>query len=298
MAQAIDLILPGEAELTREEQSAADSYLLPTGPFADGQIPTLEVEGLITRQAWRIEGEGLTTLKLLTPLRNQLKDAGYDILLDCTDKECGGFDFRFNTSILPAPDMFVDLFDYRFLSAQRTNGTSAEYVSCLVSVTGQTGYLQLITVGGGEAPKVEIGAAETVTPATPPQPAGTSNLIEHLVAEGHVVLPDLVFDSGSSSLAEGPYASLAALAGFLNQDASRRVALVGHTDTVGGLDPNVALSRRRAASVLERLVSRYNVPREQMESNGMGYLSPVAPNTTEQGREANRRVEAVLLNTE
>ena len=45
-------------------------------------------------------------------------------------------------------------------------------------------------------------------------------------------------------------------------------------------------------------MSRYEVPRAQMESNGMGYLSPVAPNTTEAGREANRRVEAVLLNAE
>lgn len=298
MAPALDLTLPAEAELTREEQSAADTYLMPTGAYADGGIPSLKVEGLVTRQAWRVEGDGLTTLKLLAPLRDQMTDAGYDILFDCADTECGGFDFRFNTSVLPAPDMFVNLFDFRFLSARKAEGPGAEYISCLVSVTGQTGYVQLVTVGGGEAPKVEIGAVDSVTPATPPQPAETAKLVEHLLAQGHVILPDLEFDSGSSSLAEGPYDSLAALAGFLNADASRRVALVGHTDTVGGLDANVALSRRRAASVLERLVSRYNVPRAQMESNGMGYLSPVAPNTSEEGREANRRVEAVLLNTE
>jgi len=80
-------------------------------------------------------------------------------------------------------------------------------------------------------------------------------------------------------------------------DESRRVALVGHTDAKGGLETNVALSQRRAASVLERLAGRYKVPRVQMESNGMGYLSPVANNTTREGRDANRRVEAVLLNT-
>ncbi|QEW24453.1 Outer membrane porin F precursor [Roseovarius indicus] len=298
MASALDLTVPGEAELTRKEQSAAGSYLLPTGPFSDGQVPSIDVEGLVSRQAWRIEGEALTTLKLLVPLRDQLTEEGYEILLDCADRECGGFDFRFNTEILPAPDMFVDLFDFRFLSARKTDGPSAEYVSCLVSVTGQTGYLQLVTVGGGEAPKVEIGAVDTASPASPPLPAGTADIVDQLRSQGHVVLPDLVFDSGSSALAEGSYDSLAALAGFLNEDASRRIALVGHTDTVGGLDTNVALSRRRAASVLERLVSRYEVPRAQMESNGMGYLSPVAPNTTEAGREANRRVEAVLLNTE
>ncbi|MEQ8896257.1 MAG: OmpA family protein [Roseovarius sp.] len=298
MAQALDLTVPGDADLTREEQSAAESYLLPTGPYAEGQVPSIDVEGLVTRQAWRIEGEGLTTLKLLTPLRDQLQEAGYEILFDCADRACGGFDFRFNTSVLPAPDMFVDLFDFRFLSARREKGASTQYVTCLVSLTGETGYLQLVIVGGGEAPKVEIGEIDTVTPATPPQPVEAAKLVEQLLGQGHVVLSDLEFESGSASLSEGPYDSLAALAGFLNGDAARRIALVGHTDTVGGLDPNVALSRRRAASVLERLVSRYEVPRAQMESNGMGYLSPVAPNTTEAGREANRRVEAVLLNAE
>ncbi|MEQ8290733.1 MAG: OmpA family protein [Roseovarius sp.] len=298
MAQALDLTVPGDADLTREEQSAADSYLLPTGPYSDGQVPSIDVEGLVTRQSWRIEGEGLTTLKLLTPLRDQLREAGYEILFDCADRECGGFDFRFNISVLPAPDMFVDLFDFRFLSARRKDGPAVEYVTCLVSLTGETGYLQLVIVGDGQAPTVEIGDIGTLSPVAPPQPVEAAKLIEQLMGQGHVVLPDLEFDSGSAALAEGPYDSLAALAAFLNGNAARRIALVGHTDTVGGLDPNVALSRRRAASVLERLVSRYEVPRAQMESNGMGYLSPVAPNTTEAGREANRRVEAVLLSAE
>ncbi|MCR9113710.1 MAG: OmpA family protein, partial [Rhodobacteraceae bacterium] len=39
-------------------------------------------------------------------------------------------------------------------------------------------------------------------------------------------------------------------------------------------------------------------PRQQLEAGGMGYLSPLTTNLTPEGREANRRVEAVLLNTE
>lgn len=301
MAAALDLSVPGDAELTREEQSAADTYLVPTGPHAEGQIPSIKAEGTITRQAWRIEGEGLTTLTLLRPMREQLVQAGYEILFDCADAACGGFDFRFNISVLPAPDMFVDLFDFRFLSAARKDGSATEYVTLLASVTDQTGYVQLVSAGGGEAPTIEIGEISEI-PASgatvPPQGAGAAELVEQLLSRGHVILSDLEFDSGSATLAEGPYETLTVLAEYLNANASRRIALVGHTDTVGGLDPNVALSRRRAASVLERLVSRYDVPPAQMESNGMGYLSPVAPNTTEAGREANRRVEAVLLSTE
>jgi len=297
-ARALDLTLPFSAQLTTRVVTAPDSHALATAPFAAGRLPVLDLEGQVERQVFRFPGQALTTLQLLTPLRDQLGAAGYEILFECEAAACGGFDFRFNVSVLPAPDMFVDLFDFRFLSARRKDGAAAEYVTCLVSLTGETGYLQLVTVGGGQAPRVEIGDIGTLTPATPPQPVEAAKLVEQLVGQGHVVLSDLEFDSGSAALAEGPYGSLAALAAFLNADSARRIALVGHTDTVGGLDPNVALSRRRAASVLERLVSRYEVPRAQMESNGMGYLSPVAPNTTEAGREANRRVEAVLLNAE
>ena len=92
--------------------------------------------------------------------------------------------------------------------------------------------------------------------------------------------------------------SLQALAAFLRADPARRVTLVGHTDTVGALDRNIALSKRRAASVLERLVSAHGVPRAQIAAEGMGYLAPIASNLTPEGREANRRVEVVLLNTE
>ena len=88
------------------------------------------------------------------------------------------------------------------------------------------------------------------------------------------------------------------LAAFLLADPARQVALVGHTDAVGALDGNIALSKRRAASVLERLATAYDVPRTQMTAEGMGYLAPLTTNRTSEGRDQNRRVEAVLLNTE
>lgn len=297
-ARALDLTLPGEAVLTREVDSPSDSYFLPVGPYDDGTLPTRELEGRVVQQAWRIEGESLTSLGLISPLREQLSAAGYDILFDCAGDECGGFDFRFGTSVLPAPDMFVDLFDFRFLSARKQNGAGADYVSALVSVAGGAGYVQLVTVGTDEDLRIDGGQTEVSRPAAPPGDGPGDALIDRLQTQGHVILPDLEFGSGSAALADRAYASLAALARFLKADPGRRIALVGHTDAVGALDANVALSRRRAASVLERLATRHGVPRAQMESNGMGYLAPVAPNTTPEGREANRRVEAVLLNTE
>ena len=73
--------------------------------------------------------------------------------------------------------------------------------------------------------------------------------------------------------------------------------MVGHTDAEGTLSGNLELSKKRAASVLERLVSAYRVPRAQLEAAGVGYLVPRASNLTEGGRDQNRRVEVVLTST-
>jgi outer membrane protein OmpA-like peptidoglycan-associated protein len=295
-AQAQALNLPSGAELTREIEEPNARYALPTGRWTGEVLPTRDVEGRLLIRAWRLEAGGLTTLDLMSRLRDQLEVDGTEVLLECSARDCGGFDFRFNTRILPAPNMFVDLRDFRFLSL-RLPGEDARFLSLLVSRAGENLYLQLIQVGppSGEPPVV----AATPDPAPiDPAPATGPLITTALLERGHVILSDLVFDSGSSTLADAAYPSLEALAAFLGADPARRVALVGHTDAVGGLEPNVALSRARAASVMTRLIERHGVDPAQVESNGMGYLAPVAPNTTPAGREANRRVEAVLLSLE
>ena len=72
------------------------------------------------------------------------------------------------------------------------------------------------------------------------------------------------------------------------------VFLVGHTDNVGSLAANITLSKDRAKAVIDRLVEKYGVNPSQMSWDGVGYLSPIASNNTEKGRELNRRVEVVI----
>lgn len=291
-ASALELQLPQGATNLFEEHIALDGYTLPLGPFANGEMPVERLEGAIHRQSWRIGSQGLTSLQLMNPLQQQLEAAGYELLFACDTEDCGGFDFRFETEVLQAPAMHVDLSDFRFLSARRQGD---DHLSLLVSRSTGAGFVQLIRVTKGTAP-----ATKTTTPALPATTpvADKGDLIMELAGNGHVVLSDLNFETGSSTLGAGPFDSLSRLAAYLNADDTLRLALVGHTDAVGALDQNIALSKRRAASVLERLVSDYGVARSQLSAEGMGYLSPLGPNQTAAGRESNRRVEAVLLNTE
>lgn len=291
------LSFPNNASLQAETQTALDSYMVPTGVWADGDLPSKTVEGEVTQQAWRIAAQTLTSLQIIRPLRDQLRAAGFDILFECQTIACGGFDFRFATKTLPPPDMQINLGDFRFLSAKRDLEAGVEYISLFASRTANAGFVQVTRVGpstGNTAPLVQTNAPAMRTANM--QTLG--NVAAQLDQLGFAVLDDLTFQTGSSNLGDNRFASLQALADYLQAHPDRTIALVGHTDASGSLNANIALSKRRARAVLDRLANDYGVRRQQMEAEGMGYLSPIGNNLTEAGRDANRRVEVIITSTD
>ena len=284
------LTFPSNARMVAEKSSALDSYAMPVGAWADGQMPTDTGEGARLQQAWRITATGLTSLQLIRPLRDQLRNDGFTLLFECTDRECGGFDFRFATDVLPPPEMQVNLGDFRYLAARRDDVR----ISLIASRTARSGYIQVTRIGddGRELATPKGAALRAPTPAQP-----DTDFASALTNKGSAVLDGLVFETGSSQLGAGQFAALQDLADYLASVPDQTVALVGHTDSSGSLDGNIALSKRRAGSVLERLVRDYGVPRKQLDAQGMGYLAPAATNLTEEGREINRRVEVIITST-
>lgn len=296
-ALAQTLGFPSNASLQAEVVSPLDSYAIPTDIWADGELPVKMVEGTLIRQAWRIEAPSLTTLQLLRPLREQLRNDRFRIIFECQTEACGGFDFRFGTETLPPPQMQINIGDFRFLSAERTGSDGLEHVSLFVSRTAQAGYVQVTRVGPAQADTEALVAttAPAVRSADVPASPDITALLER---DGYAALEDLTFATGSAQLGAQQFSSLQVLADYLQALPDRTVALVGHTDSSGSLAGNIALSKQRAGSVLERLVNDYEVSRRQLEAQGMGYLSPIASNLTEEGREANRRVEVIITSTE
>lgn len=291
-AHALDLPLPEASEQTADILREADTIRLPSGPYADGTLPRLRLDGDIQSRAWRLPDRGLTTLQVLTPLREALEKAGWEVLFDCAAEECGGFDFRFNTPVLPAPAIFVDLFDYRYLLARRGMGAAAEHAMLMVSGAGGRGYVQATHVGPADLPDLPAAAPAQDSGA---EVNGRAPLAETLRSQGHAVLGGLDFGSGAATLGPGPHDSLAALAELLLSRPEMRIALVGHTDAVGALDTNIELSRARAEAVRGLLIETYGVEGDRIEAHGIGFLSPRAPNDSDSGRDLNRRVEAVVI---
>ena len=290
---AFELRLPETARQTVERNTPLDRYEAPVSVYQGDTLRTASVDGPVARSVWRIDGQTLTPLQLMTPLRAQVEEAGLEVVLDCAAPTCGGYDFRFATEVLPGPNMFVNIRDYHFITGVRGGRDAPDAaVTILASSSNNVSYVQIIQAG-------EFGADDVPDVVALPPASQVSvppaSFAQALARDGHIVLDSLVFDTGTSALGAGPFAALAALAAVLEEQPDLRIALVGHTDTVGGLDANIALSRARAGSVRGRLIEGYGVEAARLDAEGMGYLAPLTSNRTEAGRESNRRVEAILL---
>jgi outer membrane protein OmpA-like peptidoglycan-associated protein len=91
-------------------------------------------------------------------------------------------------------------------------------------------------------------------------------------------------------------ATLDQIGKLLAADAALKLLVVGHTDNAGAFEFNRDLSNRRAAAVVDVLVKRFKISNERLFPFGCSFASPAAPNTTEEGRAKNRRVELVKWN--
>ena len=88
-------------------------------------------------------------------------------------------------------------------------------------------------------------------------------------------------------------AALAEIAKLLKNSPEITAFIVGHTDMTGSLEHNIDLSNRRAAAVIEALVTHHGISTERLAPRGIGPLAPIGSNDTEAGRALNRRVELV-----
>ena len=107
-------------------------------------------------------------------------------------------------------------------------------------------------------------------------------------------LEAIQFESGLSKFSENYQAGCERLALWMTDNPGVNIRIVGHTDNVGSVPFNMALSQDRASAV-ERFLTERGVDAERIETQGDGPSNPVADNETEEGRALNRRVEVVIL---
>ena len=113
-------------------------------------------------------------------------------------------------------------------------------------------------------------------------------------ARGLIVnMSDVLFDTAKFTLRPEAREKLAKVAGIVAGHPGLRLAVEGHTDSVGGDDYNQQLSEDRGESVRDYLVQQ-GIAGTSVSSKGFGKTQPVASNETASGRQQNRRVELVI----
>ncbi|MBI9076796.1 MAG: flagellar motor protein MotB [Desulfatibacillum sp.] len=107
----------------------------------------------------------------------------------------------------------------------------------------------------------------------------------------------VMFDPGSSRVRMEMYPLLDVLAVVLKA-VSGRILILGNSDDTpmhsGEYESNWDLSLSRALNVLYYFISEHDLPEERLGVGGMGHTKPIASNTTQAGRDKNRRVEIVI----
>ena len=111
-----------------------------------------------------------------------------------------------------------------------------------------------------------------------------------------VNLPDVLFQFGSSKVTAGAQETVGEIARVIATVPDRGVSVEGHTDSVGSNEYNQQLSEARARSVAQALNNK-GVSRRVIRTRGLGESDPIASNSSELGRDRNRRVEVIIENS-
>jgi outer membrane protein OmpA-like peptidoglycan-associated protein len=114
------------------------------------------------------------------------------------------------------------------------------------------------------------------------------------VIDKKIVLENIHFDFSKSSLKPISHKTLDELHDLLKQFPKLRIKINGHTDAIGDDAHNLKLSIDRAKAVVNYLVAK-GTDAKRLASQGFGEARPLAENTTETGRNENRRVEFEIM---
>ncbi len=261
--------------ITGYETRDFDEFRFLTGPGAK-DAPGKDLEGRLTRIAYKAPAAA-SVAEVARAYQIALRDKGFQVDFACELEECGGPGFSRQIDVLPIPKMIVDGFNFRYVAA-RTTELPTTYASVLVSENNGRVFTQIDVLEPGSLQNKIVTAEEMAT---------------SLAEAGRIALYGVYFETGSADIIQGSGPTLEQMAALLRGSPELKVAIVGHTDYAGSFDYNMDLSQRRADSVATALIQDYGIDQNRLRPAGVGYLAPVATNTTAIGRSRNRRVELV-----
>jgi outer membrane protein OmpA-like peptidoglycan-associated protein len=226
------------------------------------------------------------------------------VLTNCEDKADKSYEFRngattqsvegeYHFREYRAPkDASTDQLRRNYATALRNAGYAivfeSQYHDVVVGHMGKTWIRIYVRSDGGTEETIV-----TETALTQDVVATAAALTNGLATNGHTIVNGILFETGKADVKPESSAALDEVVKALKQDPKLKVFVVGHTDNAGAVAPNLDLSKRRAAAVVQVLMTKYAVAADRLQSYGVGPYAPIASNDSEAGRTLNRRVELV-----
>lgn len=297
-----------------------DELVLPLGPTVGASYAsdpdkklrysrTRTVEGRLTRTVY-VAPEGRSTLEVVRNYTSELEAKGARTLFECSKAACGeefyklhgvpralkpeGTAYSRERRALAANVLeYVDpAQDQRLWVGQWDREGGEVYVS-IYAATQTGGSMGDISAALKGRVLVMLDVLETKAMQKNLAFVSAEQIGGALGKDGRVALYGIYFDFDKAELKPESDKQLAEMAALLKSNTGLKVFIVGHTDNKGALAYNLDLSQRRADAVARALSTRYGIAADRLASKGVGPLSALAPNDSEDGQAKNRRVELV-----
>ena len=276
-----------------------DEYVLPLSA-PQGALPatyakSLRVEGMLSRHTY-VAPAGRSATELLRNYKLEFQRLGVQTMYEKKVGEPGWLGPEYNK--MAEEDDLGQILSYneadeRILVGKTKDAKPTYYAVFVTSyIDGVIPERLAAVVQKGRA----LAVVTVITPEAMEKKMSFVNADEMKGAigeSGKVVLYGIFFDTDRDVVKPESKPTLDEIVTLLKGNPSLKLHVVGHSDNQGKPDYNLDLSRRRAASVVRELTTKYSIAADRLDSFGCGLYSPLAANATEEGRAKNRRVELV-----
>ena len=284
------------SEIVAFSNKAFDQYTLPLGKAGKVDFNNYTVsfenskklEGRVIRITYTAP-VGRSALEVFRNYQDDLKNNNFNILFAGSKNELGNtFNYNYFDVNKTNQLLMYSPANQNFLAAESAEGD----IAIGLYITEFEGGASTVKVQKNQV-LIQLDIVEQKKMEQKMVVIKSSEIAEAINKNGRIALYGILFDFNQTTIKPESEESIKEIASFLNENPTIKVSLVGHTDNVGGLESNMKLSEGRAKAVLEYLSTKYSIDKNRLFAAGVGYLSPVATNKTEEGRSKNRRVEIV-----
>lgn len=156
-------------------------------------------------------------------------------------------------------------------------------------------YVDAVSLVRIEEYSVESDSILAENPSVSNDSYSNENYVYSLDKDSSLVMKNIQYATGEDKLLPRSYKDLELILEYLNENPTKKIIIIGHTDNVGNASSNQKLSEKRAKSVYDYFVSNY-VKKDRITFMGKGESMPIDSNDTSLGKKNNRRVEIQLIN--